>query len=92
MNGEDAAKEEIVQNSLPPERLRNRDMAGSTLRAQPISEPARVHETITINKVSNGFIVRVGCRTLVSMSWHEVNAALEHYWRNPREAEKIYCK
>lgn len=47
---------------------------------------------VKIDKVANGFIVRIGCKTLVAHTWTEVSAGLALYWQNPAEAEKKYCK
>ena len=45
---------------------------------------------VNIEKVVNGFIVRVGCRTFVSKDWDEVNTALGEYWMAPETAKKKY--
>ena len=45
-----------------------------------------------ITKVTNGFIVKVGCRTLVANTWKEVSKGLELYWEDPTKAEKQYYK
>lgn len=47
---------------------------------------------VRINKVANGFIVIVGCKTLVAKEWSEIVLGLEEYWSNPHVAEKKYCK
>ena len=47
---------------------------------------------ITISKVANGFIVHIGCKTLVGKDWGEVSNGLDLYWVHPEEAEKLYCK
>ena len=54
-----------------------------------IEDPFKLVE---IRKVANGFIVKVGCRTLVAYTWEEVNTGLLLYYTNPEEAEKKYCK
>lgn len=47
---------------------------------------------VNISKVSNGFIVNIGCKTLVAKIWKEVADGLELYWNDPKKAEEIYCK
>lgn len=47
---------------------------------------------VRIEKVDNGFIVKVGCKTFVETSWDKVNKALDLYWKDPAKAEKRYCK
>ena len=46
---------------------------------------------ITIRKVTNGFIVEVGCRTFVKENWRDVVEGITKYWKDPMEAEKEYC-
>ena len=53
-------------------------------------DPIRYRDAI-IKRVSNGFIVLVGCKTLVAKTWDEVSEGLESYWDNPKEAERRYC-
>ena len=47
---------------------------------------------VIITKIDNGFIVRVGCKTLVGKDWHEVSNGLNLYWIDPEAAEKLYLK
>jgi hypothetical protein len=47
---------------------------------------------VTITKVTNGFIVKVGCMTLVSKSWKEIAGELGRYWEKPAEMQKKYEK
>ena len=47
---------------------------------------------VSIEKVENGFIVRIGCKTFVSTTWAEINTALSLYWEKPEEAQNQYCK
>lgn len=49
------------------------------------------HEVV-INKVQNGWIVKVGCVTFVETSWKKICKALEEYWDDPVKAEKKYYK
>jgi len=81
--------------------------SGATLRMgsdvshlyQPIAPPPgppqpteRLHQLVTIEKVTNGFIIRVGCKTFVGTNWTEVAAGLAIYWDEPAKAERMYCK
>ena len=49
-------------------------------------------EEVDIKKVDNGFIVIIGCKTLVAKTWKEVSDGLDLYWKDPEKAEKKYCK
>ena len=49
-------------------------------------------QSVLISKVANGFIIRVGCKTLVALDWSVVAGGLELYWKDPRAAEELYCK
>ena len=46
---------------------------------------------ITIKRVTNGFIVEVGCRTFVKENWRDVVEGITKYWKDPLETEKEYC-
>jgi hypothetical protein len=47
---------------------------------------------ILINKVANGFIVRVGCSTFVALDWKYVATGLGEYFNDPKAAAGKYCK
>lgn len=47
---------------------------------------------VNIRKAENGFIVEVGCKTFIRLSWNDVCRDLAEYWDNPNEAQKKYCK
>lgn len=48
-------------------------------------------DTAIIEKVNNGFIVKVGCATFVSQTWTEASEVLGLYWKDPQKAmEKYY--
>ena len=51
-----------------------------------------VNDEVRIRKVENGFIVQVGCKTFVSKEWEEVSLGLSEYWKDPKNAQKLYCK
>lgn len=52
----------------------------------------QVPSEILIGKVSNGFIVKVGCQTFVSNKWEEVAEGLGLLFSKPEEAIKKYYK
>ncbi len=45
---------------------------------------------ISINAVDNGYIVHVGCKTLVTTSRKELLSELARYFENPEKVEKEY--
>lgn len=47
---------------------------------------------VTIKKVDNGWIIKIGCATFVSRSWEEVNKELGLYWNDPNAAKRKYRK
>ena len=52
--------------------------------------PCTVYQEVTIRKVTNGFIIHVGCKTFVSTRWGEVALGLGEYWTDPVAAERKY--
>jgi hypothetical protein len=50
------------------------------------------HHTVHIDKVDNGFIVKIGCKTFVETNWNNIFTCLCEYWDDPIAAEKKYCK
>lgn len=62
-------------------------------------EQARPEEPINVSvcrdavikKVTNGFIVNIGCQTFVSKDWQEISDGLAEYWKDPIAAEKKFC-
>lgn len=52
---------------------------------QPVND-----SVITIQKVTNGFIIVVGCQRFVAMRWEDVGVGLELYFRDPDAAYKKY--
>ena len=55
-------------------------------------EGSPTYEKVQIEKADNGFIVKVGCKTLVAKTWAEVSKGLDEYWKDPSKAQKKYCK
>lgn len=64
---------------------------GTQLMA-PIPETPTQTGDVIINKVSNGFVVRVGCKALVAKTWQEVSEGLALYWKHPDAARLKYCQ
>lgn len=58
----------------------------------PYNVVTPTHYKAEIEKVANGFIVKVGCKTFVSESWAKITKALGEYWDNPKKAEVKYTK
>lgn len=54
--------------------------------------PRPTTSEISINKVENGFIVHVGCKVFTFSHWSDASEALRHYFENPEEARKKYCR
>lgn len=50
------------------------------------------YHTVEIKKVTNGWIVRVGCRVFVSTSWDDISSGLKEYYNDPQAAQKKYCE
>lgn len=57
------------------------------------TEPCRpeTHE-MQVKEVENGFVVRVGCKHFVALSWDELAGKLGEYFKDPIAARKKYCK
>lgn len=56
--------------------------------------PVSMHSTyydVTITKVTNGFIVRVGCMTFVDKDWKTISIKLGEYWKDPVAAREKYA-
>lgn len=48
------------------------------------------NNSVYIERVANGFIVRIGFNIFVSKEWTEVSQRLKEYFDHPIEAEKKY--
>lgn len=55
-------------------------------------EPVPTCPEVSIQKVQNGFIVHVGCKTFVSQSWDEVSEGLSDYYAHPAKAIRKWVK
>ena len=47
---------------------------------------------VKIEKVSNGFIVEIGCKKFVAEDWKSLASKLGEYWKDPVAAEEKYAK
>ena len=47
---------------------------------------------VTIKQVENGYIIKVGCKTFIAKTWNEASTGIEHYFADPKGAEKVYCR
>ena len=54
--------------------------------------PTYIYQEVSIRKVTNGFIIHVGCKTFVSTRWGEIALGLGEYWTDPNAAERKYSK
>uniref|UniRef100_A0A6H1ZPM9 Uncharacterized protein n=1 Tax=viral metagenome TaxID=1070528 RepID=A0A6H1ZPM9_9ZZZZ len=68
------------------------DRLYQTIAPPPLQPTERLHQLVTIEKVTNGFIIRVGCKTFVGTNWTGVATGLAIYWDEPAKAERMYCK
>ena len=50
------------------------------------------YRQVKIAKVTNGFIVEIGCKKFVAENWKSLAFKLEEYWKDPVAAEKKYAK
>lgn len=46
---------------------------------------------VVIEKVTNGFIIKVGCKTFVAKTWSEVSTGICEYFDDPIAARIKYC-
>ena len=49
-------------------------------------------QEVRLEKVTNGFIIEIGCQRFVTTSWDDVALALSEYWRDPVAAQNKYLK
>ena len=47
---------------------------------------------VRIQKVINGYIIKVGCRTFIARCWTEASFALQEYFIDPSKAEAKYSE
>lgn len=55
----------------------------------PTIEP-RVTHGVNVEKVANGFVLRIGCSTFVAKNWEEASTGIADYWKDPVAARKKY--
>ena len=56
-----------------------------------IGVPSKPNYEVSINRVENGFIVRVGCKVFIFTEWVLASEALAMWFKSPEEAMKNYC-
>jgi len=69
---------------------RRQDINANRLELSPATPISGSHHLVRIEKVNNGFIVRVRCQTFVARIWFEVSEGLAEYWDNPDKAIEKY--
>ncbi len=57
-----------------------------------ISLGGKAYHLVYIKHVENGFIVTIGCKEFVAITWTDVSHKLQKYWDDPKKAEKEFCK
>jgi len=62
------------------------------LNAYPAQFLGNGRRDVTIKKVHNGWIIKVGCVTFVETDWNKICKGLKEYWDDPVKAEKKYYK
>jgi len=59
---------------------------------QPGPPIAGGNADVFIKKVSNGFIVNIGCKVLIAKTWEEVSEGLALYFKDSNAARIKYCQ
>ena len=54
--------------------------------------PSAPNHEVNINRIENGFIVRVGCKIFCFSEWVNASEAIGLWFKNPEEAQKKYCR
>ena len=83
----------IEQGIVSEERCepnRNSLVGGGRVHMHPPVD--RFPNEAVITKIDNGFIVKIGCKTLAGRDWEEVSNGLDLYWIDPAAAERLYLK
>ena len=65
-------------------------VSAELMTSMRISRERKTIRETTIKQVDNGYIVTVGCKTLVFESRKRLLDELDRYMRNPAKAEKEY--
>ena len=47
---------------------------------------------VHIQKVANGYVIKIGCATFVETSWDKVQKGIKEYFDDPEKAKKKYYK
>jgi len=78
-----------IRETLPVQAENIRAATNECCADQPM--PASQFRQVKINRVANGFVLEIGCKTLVAKTWDEAADGLREYWKDPVAAEKKYC-
>lgn len=73
------------QQQAPP------TLIGSQWTGFVAAEPTKNSHGVSINKVENGFLIAVGCKTFVAKTFEELSEGLALYYKNPKAAQERYC-
>jgi hypothetical protein len=70
----------------------NHDHVVGVVREAVMGTPQPIYRQVKIDRVTNGFIVEIGCKKFVAENWKDLSAKLAEYWKDPAAAEKKYAK
>jgi hypothetical protein len=82
----------ILDDMEDPGPIGTVDMSRWYTKGMKIEIGGNKMNEVTITKVTNGFIIKVGCMTLVSKSWKEISSELEKFWKDPQGMQEKYEK
>jgi len=52
--------------------------------------PSQPQQAVSIQKVTNGFVIQVGCQTFVALDWKDVSEGVELYFADQKAAMDKY--
>ena len=84
-------EEEKCKIEQPRINLRTQNFGGQGIGID-LGPIALGMQKVIIEKVANGFIITVGCKTFVAETWAAVAGGLAEYWEDPMKAERKYSK
>ena len=67
------------------------DYSGYLITNTPTIVGQKFHQ-VKIDRVTNGFIIEIGCKKFVHTDWDKLAKKLGEYWKDPVAAEKKYCQ
>jgi hypothetical protein len=65
---------------------------GGAIFMDDLENPPTKWHQVKIDKVTNGFVVEIGCKKFVSEKWEDLAKKLAEYWKDPVAAQKKYVK